>query len=77
VTYSGEFENNYNDDFDDADRWDIAELVVLIQAINRQGKALERLYDEDPMGMCWFGESDQYGNPDAWIDKRLSWKRPK
>lgn len=57
---------NFNEDLTDDDRWGVAALSVLINQIDRQQEALERLWDEDTVGMVWFGDDD------AWVDKRLS-----
>jgi hypothetical protein len=65
----GHPENFFGYDADD-DRWQIAELSVLINVIDRQQEQLERLVDADPVGAVWFSDDD------AWWDKRLGRNAP-
>jgi hypothetical protein len=79
-----------DDDFwgelNDEERHQVEDLADLIATIDRRQVALERLVDRDPVGMVWFGQSDEYdrhrrdagyGGPDEWIDKRLDGETPK
>ncbi|MGA8250684.1 MAG: hypothetical protein WBW75_24490 [Mycobacterium sp.] len=54
-----------NESFSDDDRWEAAELSVLIGIIDRQQEALERLAHDDPVGAVWFGSDDD------WVDAHL------
>lgn len=67
------FDNGENIDADltDRQRWDIAELSCVIENIDREQMALDQLQRDDPVGLVWFGERDD------WVDSRLSRKDPK
>lgn len=55
----------------DEDRWDLAELQTLVEIVDRQQDGLEQLAHDDPMGLVWFGDRDE------WVDRRLSRKPAK
>ncbi|OBA81243.1 hypothetical protein A9W99_14500 [Mycobacterium sp. 1164966.3] len=55
----------------DAQRWRLAEMEVLDDLMDDQQRGLERLADEDYLGLCFFGDRDD------WVDSRLSRKPPK
>lgn len=71
--------SNHDDDFrtpeerraDEDDERQVLELTQLDRQLDDQQAALERLEYEDPVGMAWFGDRDE------WVDSRLSRKPPK
>lgn len=59
---------NLNSDLSDDDRWQIAELSVLIEGLDRHQNALERLEHDDPLGFCAFADRP------GWVEARLHGK---
>lgn len=47
----------------------VAEIYELDRQLDDEQRALEKLEHDDPVGMVWFGDRDD------WIDSRLSRKR--
>jgi hypothetical protein len=60
-----EYENN------PAFRARVDELKEMSANMNTQQRGLEQLQHDDPVGLVWFGEDDD------WVDSRLSRNTPK
>ncbi|WP_322859253.1 hypothetical protein U8D42_03240 [Mycobacterium europaeum] len=54
------------DDLTDEQRWQVAELSALIETLDREQTALDKIAHDDPIGVVAFGDRDE------WIDKRLN-----
>jgi hypothetical protein len=55
-------------DADPVFRLRVDELAEMIASMDTQQRGLEQLQQDDPVGMVWFGDDDQ------WVDSRLSRK---